>query len=1182
MTVRVRQVKTLKGKKGAGALVEYFTKEQARAEYYTGQPVPSYWAGGLAAAEGYSDPVTGEDLTRMFEGRFHQNGQEIQLGKVGADGELQHRPGYEISISAPKSVSMLALGFGDERGEEIHQAGMRAVLEAIQDSARTRVRGEYVKPDGLALAVIPHALSRAGDFQRHDHVLAANACAVGGKLYSIESRFWMERQVGFDLIYAAGAGGAAERLGFAVNWDERGKFELAAFSREQIEAFSKRKEEVDTWLEREAGLDREHSSAETRALAVKRTRAEKVGPETREAHAERWAAELAELGVEKPEPQKEVADRAAADTPEARQASAREAVTGAIAHLTEREAASRDAVLEREAMRFAGGRCDWADIRAEINRARDSGEIIGARDGRWTTRAMHDLELRNLKHIQAGRGQHLAVMSGAEFDSFLAAWQSRTGRVLGVEQRAAAHMILCGGDRFQLIQGLAGTGKTTALQFIREAAEASGWTVEGHSNGSAQAQKMEEESGIQTTTTASHLIECDRKMRAGEAPAAGEKVRVLSLMDEASMSGCAQFGKVIHATEAMGERTVFLGDRLQHGSVEAGRAFDQAQAAAPMAELGEKSIRRQGQGHADATDEQRVLQRAVSDIVNGRNPEAAAVLDAAGMIHEFREARDALPESASVAKREAARDADAAALMQACAGEFAVLPAGERSNVVVIVATNADRTELTAAIRDRLKADGTLTGEVVTLQTLRPGDMTDAERKQARFFQLGQIVETARRTKLAQASEQFEVVARDGAKNILTLRAIGDGREVALNPKQIAVRDFTRAAADFQAGDRVKFVQNHATDGQRVLNGQTATVDRADSSGLRLRLADGQQIAVPASRAAKLAHAYVETSQSSQGQSKKESWFLHTGRGSFGWKSWYVNVTRAVQRCRIFTIDKSGMAKQAGRSQDKSTAKDLLDQRQVQADAKAKRAERAAQREQAKAMAQAGRAERRAKLDAMLAAPPAISVKQRQEAEQQPRHAETPAQRQRRFAAMPNDAWFTLLREAQAKLQPVTAAQVAADPLVIKEQARADSWKAQAEAATAAWNALKQERATLVAEHQEKSWIQRKAGEAKHAAALAVIDERIAAARKEIDKATDAHALTRGNLAEMRGIAERNLKEAAFAPTRAALEADRAEGHTLLQAEKKEREAREDAERIARGEKPIQRAVARERGGHER
>ncbi|EQD33674.1 TrwC protein, partial [mine drainage metagenome] len=343
------------------------------------------------------------------------------------------------------------------------------------------------------------------------------------------------------------------------------------------------------------------TSRETAALA---TRSAKVLPETREAHLERWTAQAEALGI-KPS----VRDPAIAR--EARQAEgwtaagiAGEAVQKATAHLTATEAVFRERDLHMQAARFSAGRCDWKEIEVALADAEAMGELIRepgptVAAERLTTRGMVAAERSMADRLERGRGDHQAVMNEREFTRALARFESSRGFKLSDEQRAAACLILAGRDTFQGVQGLAGTGKTTLLAFVREAAEAKGWTVIGHSNGSEQAATMQRESGIATTTTASHLLQ-EQSAAQERGRASPDDVRELRIMDEASQSGQAQFNAVIESTAHAGARTVFLGDKLQHQSVEAGKAFERAQKHMPVAALGEASIRRQRTAHMKA------------------------------------------------------------------------------------------------------------------------------------------------------------------------------------------------------------------------------------------------------------------------------------------------------------------------------------------------------------------------------------------------------------------------------------------------------------------------------------------------------------------------------------------------------------------------------------------------------
>ncbi|MFW8183303.1 relaxase domain-containing protein, partial [Klebsiella pneumoniae] len=56
------------------------------------------------------------------------------------DGVNKHRPGYDLTFSAPKSVSMLAMLGGDKRLIDAHNRAVTVALNQVESLASTRVK----------------------------------------------------------------------------------------------------------------------------------------------------------------------------------------------------------------------------------------------------------------------------------------------------------------------------------------------------------------------------------------------------------------------------------------------------------------------------------------------------------------------------------------------------------------------------------------------------------------------------------------------------------------------------------------------------------------------------------------------------------------------------------------------------------------------------------------------------------------------------------------------------------------------------------------------------------------------------------------------------------------------------------------------------------------------------------
>ncbi|OIR02769.1 multifunctional conjugation protein TraI [mine drainage metagenome] len=583
-----------------------------------------------------------------------------------------------------------------------------------------------------------------------------------------------------------------------------------------------------------------------------------------------------------------------------------------MAHLTEREAIFAEHDLNHQASRFCAGKASWTQLAAEIKAQTKSGELIRNGD-RFTTRSAQDLERDSAARLQAGRGAHEAVMTDAQFTAALSKFEQQKGFALTAEQRAAASMILTGDDRFQGVQGLAGTGKTTMLEFVRTAAESKGWTVTGHSNGSEQAAKLQAESGIASTTTARHLIDSEQTLRGQPTSPEPPHVRELRIMDEASMAGQRQFAKVLRTTEAAGARTVFLGDRLQHQSVEAGKAFEQAQAHMPTRELGESSMRRQRTEHMKA---------AVKDILARRFDDAMKRIE----VREVNPNQAALPPDATREQKRAAARADNAEVIKNLAGFVFAQSPEDRAKTIILTATNADRRAINSAIRSTMREHQEIAGDDVSVRTLRQSDLTPQEARRAQNYTAGQIVETSTKTQHHDKGELFEVLKTDSRTNTLRVRT-RDGREQLIDPARIKIEAYDVEQSGFAAGDRVRFTKNHKIDGLAVRNGQFARIETVTDKAITLRVGSGdkaQTIQVDRSKPLKAEHAYASTSPGAQGQEDNIALVHHNvSAGRHGDRETYVNFTRARHNAVLFTQDATLAGKQAGTQLNKTAALDL-------------------------------------------------------------------------------------------------------------------------------------------------------------------------------------------------------------------------------------------------------------------
>lgn len=161
-------------------------------------------------------------------------------------------------FSVPKSASVL-FGIGPHRVQRaVLDAQAAAVQSAMryleQHACRTR-RGaggyEIVPADGFVGAAFRHRTSRAGDPQVHTHVLIANATRIqDGTWASLDGRaIYAEARTAGFVHEAVFRTELSQRLGVSGTEAHNGIAEIDGVPRAVIEAFSRRRAEIDAQVD---------------------------------------------------------------------------------------------------------------------------------------------------------------------------------------------------------------------------------------------------------------------------------------------------------------------------------------------------------------------------------------------------------------------------------------------------------------------------------------------------------------------------------------------------------------------------------------------------------------------------------------------------------------------------------------------------------------------------------------------------------------------------------------------------------------------------------------------------------------------------------------------------------------------------------------------------------------------
>ena len=174
----------------------------------------------------------------------------VRLGTV-RDGVLEHEAGRDVTLSAPKSVSLAALLDGDKRVLRAHDEAVAATLDWIEEELlltrqwdRERRRHRRVRSPHMVAAVFRHAANRNLDPQLHSHAVVANmTCTEDGEWRSPDLGPLKSNEMLIGAVYRNELAARVAALGYDLEPSLAGhvpSFEIRGYGRPVLRSFSTR------------------------------------------------------------------------------------------------------------------------------------------------------------------------------------------------------------------------------------------------------------------------------------------------------------------------------------------------------------------------------------------------------------------------------------------------------------------------------------------------------------------------------------------------------------------------------------------------------------------------------------------------------------------------------------------------------------------------------------------------------------------------------------------------------------------------------------------------------------------------------------------------------------------------------------------------------------------------------
>lgn len=604
------------GRLGTAGGADYYLDKVANNvdDYYLGRgEAPGRWIGATAERLGLGGQVEAEALRNLLAGTSAEGealGLQIQPGR---------RPGYDLTFSAPKGVSLLwAFGSEDVRStiSAAHDRAVVAVLDHLSNEACYARRGHggshLIDAHGFIGAAFRHRTSRAGDPQLHTHVVVPNLVQGSDGCWSApDGRHLFTWKMTAGTLYRSSLRAELAPLGLAWDIGRNGLSELRDVPKAVLRAFSKRRVDIEAamdargatsqraaetaaldtrerkptdsarvdilreeWMEQLAAIDLPDGAGDTRRADVDDVTAalgrETSAPPTPAEVEEVFEVLAGEHGVSLDDWEIDEQHLVDSAPPGVRalpvtllgstftQRDAMRAMARAFDVTPEEAAALTTRFLETEGIVRV-----LADPDAGTEHVRTrSGHLVPLTSGdrRYTTTEVLAVEQRIISSATGRMGEGTGRVAPVTIASVLGRHSHLDG-----EQANGVRALLSSGNGYDVVIGQAGTGKTTLLGAARIGWEEAGFRVIGTAVAARTAADLETDTGIPSCSLTALLADLRQS--------GGLSAHHVVVLDEASMVGTRPLDQLRSHVDAAGAKLVLLGDYRQLSSIDAGGAL---------------------------------------------------------------------------------------------------------------------------------------------------------------------------------------------------------------------------------------------------------------------------------------------------------------------------------------------------------------------------------------------------------------------------------------------------------------------------------------------------------------------------------------------------------------------------------------------------------------------------------
>ncbi|MBP9777687.1 MAG: conjugative relaxase [Rickettsiaceae bacterium] len=845
----------------------------------------SYWQGEGAKNLGLKGPVDSTKFKDLLDGKV----DGVQLGRKGANG-IEHKPGWDLPLSAPKGVSMVALIGNDKRLiAAVKNASDQTIAYIEKNFAVTRQtkngKLEYINEKNLVCASFLQTTSRELDPQLHVHNVILNMLLRSdGQWRSIESKYFYDNQMMFGLIFRSILAKSVVELGYDIEVDTKtGFFDIKDVSKEDRDFFSKRRTQII-----EAAKEHGVSGAKAMEQLNLITRKSKRQVSKNEIIA-RWDKEAKERNFD-PKP---IIDKALANTgnkleqklnDDNKYLTADYTVDICSRSILEMEAVCYKDDVFSKSLKLSLGQCTPDQIEKAIQDAIKEKKFYvshvpdynGMCGDLLTTKEAYRKEKYILSLMKQGQGNVRPIANEKDIAMVIKKEDLNKGQYETIKH------ITTSKDQILAVQGYAGTGKTThMLRPATQILQNKGYKIRPLGAYNSTAQNLQNELGINAQTLSSFLYQTQKEINDNAKHTAMKDVLIL---DEASQVNANDMADLLTLVRKTKSRLILVGDRAQIGAVEWGKPFN--------------LMLKNGINYSEMKE---IVRQKDNDLKE-------AVMSAINL--EYTKSLKLLEKDAVIGK-------SSTYLISTLVNDYFSQSDQDRANSLIVIPDNETRDMVMTMVRNKLIEKGEVSKTGFKTKIYDRAGYNRAEKSDARFYKKGHIVEFGKAYKSLKIADKEKLAVLDikpenGLVKLGRLKSDNitvDSKKDALmwNPSKIAgsakygVEVYEVKEREFSMGDKIIWTNTIKKEGLK--NGDKGEVADIVKKSAFVKFENGTSKWINTDKLKNFDYAYAATAHIAQGMTfdrvfaMVESW----RKNLINQKSFYVIISRARHKTKIYT-----------------------------------------------------------------------------------------------------------------------------------------------------------------------------------------------------------------------------------------------------------------------------------------